>query len=162
MLAPVSTWVKAMMLADFSLAIVHHLTMFALVTVLVLQITLVRPAMDAARISRVARLDRAYGPLALLMLVAGFARVFYGLKDPGFYVSNPVFWAKIAAFLAVAVLSIVPTRLFLRWARASIADITYRPSADDISTARRYLHLEAAVFLTIPILAAAMARGLGL
>jgi len=150
------------MFVDFILATAHHLTMLFLVMLLFTQIVLVQAPMDAARIGRSAALDRAYGGLALLMLAFGFARVFFSLKDPSFYVSNPVFWAKIGAFVLVGLLSIRPTLLFLRWARMSASDTAFQPPANETDSVRRFLRLEAIVFMTIPILAAAMARGIGI
>ncbi len=117
--------------------------------------------MAPARIATLARIDTAFGGLAALMLAAGFGRVFFGLKGSEFYLANPVFWAKIAAFVVVGALSAVPTVKFIGWARAAAADGEFRPEADDVRFARRFMHLEALVFILIPILAAMMARGYG-
>ena len=45
----------------------------------------------------------------------GFARVYWGAKGPAFYLHNPVFHAKVGAFLLVGVLSILPTVRIAQW-----------------------------------------------
>jgi len=150
------------MLTDLILAIVHHLLIFALVAVLVMELMLVRPEISNAQVRYVGRLDIAYGAIAGLILVVGFGRVFYGAKGADFYLHNWVFWAKIAAFLAVGVLSAPPTLRILRWRSAAQADRNYRPPSAEVLTVRRFMHYEAMVFVLIPVFAALMARGYGL
>ena len=149
------------MLLDLVLGLAHHLIMFALVGVLVVEMMLVRRDMAPARMATLARIDAAFGGLAALMPAAGFGRVFFGLKGSEFYLGNPVFWAKIAAFLVVAALSVVPTVKIIRWARAAAADAGFRPDVGEVQFARRFMLLEALVFILIPVLAAMMARGYG-
>ena len=67
----------------------------------------------------------------------------------------------MAAFAAVALLSIAPTIRIVRWRRALAGDAAFTPAAADIANVRRFLWTEAAVFALIPAFAAAMARGYG-
>ena len=96
------------------------------------------------------------------IVAVGFLRVWFGGKGPDFYLSNPVFWAKIAAFGAVGLLSIVPTVRILAWRRALVGDHAFSPAPADIERVRRFLSLELMVFPLIPIFAALMATGYGL
>ena len=105
------------MTVDFLLSALHFLLAFALAAILAAQGVLLRPGLSAQSLSAAANLDRIYGATAGLLLVAGFGRVFYGAKGSQFYLDNPVFWAKIACFAAVAVLSIPPTVRLIRWTR---------------------------------------------
>ena len=150
------------MSVDLILAIAHHLGVFAVAGIIAAEWALVRTDMSRARIRQVATIDMAYGLAAGLVLLAGFARVFFGLKGPEFYLQNPVFWAKIGAFILVGVLSMAPTLVFLAWRNKAKSDPSFVPSGDEIASVRRYIKLEAHVFVLIPILAAAMARGYGL
>lgn len=150
------------MLTDLILAILHHLLIFALLAILVMELMLVRPEMSRSQVLYVGRLDIAYGAIAVLILVVGFGRVFFGDKGPAFYLLNWVFWAKIAAVVAVGVLSVPPTLRIVRWRAAALADANYRPPSAEVTFARRFMHYEAMVFPLIPIFAAAMARGYGL
>src|SRR5829696_670517 len=116
------------MLTDLLLAIAHHLLIFALLAVLVMQIALMKPGLDAALLSRIVRLDMAYGVIAGVIIVVGFARVFFGLKGPEYYLANHFFWAKIAAFVAVGLLSVAPTIRIRGWWAQARARPSFSPS----------------------------------
>jgi putative membrane protein len=150
------------MLTDLLLAIAHHLLMFALLGLLATEMMMLRPGLASDRIIRLSRLDLAYGIVAGLILVVGFSRVFFGIKDPWFYLANPVFWAKIGAFALVGLISIAPTRRILHWRKAVAADATFSPAESEMARVKLLMHYEGAAFLSIPVFAALMARGYGL
>jgi putative membrane protein len=147
---------------DFFLASVHHLIVFGIASVLAAELALMRPAaMSPHTVRLLGRFDAAYGLLALAILFAGFARVWHGAKGADFYMDNPVFWAKIAAFGVVGILSIRPTLRIAAWQKLLRADAAFVPPLEEIDTLRRILLAEIHVFALIPVLAAAMARGIG-
>src|SRR5690606_19430094 len=78
---------------DLALAIFHHLLVFALAAVLAMEATLLRDVLSGNRLVRLARIDRAYGLVALMVVVVGVGRVLFGLKGWEFYVYNASFWA---------------------------------------------------------------------
>jgi putative membrane protein len=149
-------------MSDLVLAILHHLLILSLAGLLAVERVLARPGLSGASLGTLARIDAAYGATAGLILVVGFCRVYWGAKGPAFYLENPVFWAKIAAFAVVGLLSILPTIAILKWRKQAKADPAFTPAADDLAKVRRVLGLELVVFALIPIFAAAMARGYGL
>jgi putative membrane protein len=149
------------MTTDFLLAIAHHLLIFALVAVLAAQTVLVRPGLPGNALVRLGGLDRAYGILAGMILIVGFSRVFFGLKGWEYYIYYWVFWAKLAAFGVVGLLSIRPTMRIAEWTRRAKADANHVVPDSEIASVRAYLRAEGAVFVLIPIFAAAMARGIG-
>ena len=146
---------------DLVLAIAHHLLIFALAAVLVMELMVVRPEMGPAQIVRVSRFDAFYGALAALVLIVGFGRVFFGLRGSAYYFGNWAFWAKIAAFVIVGLLSIQPTMRIRAWRQALAANPDFRPPAAEALGLRRSIHLEAAVFALVPVFAAIMARNSG-
>ncbi|HVQ08159.1 MAG TPA: DUF2214 family protein [Allosphingosinicella sp.] len=150
------------MMTDLILAIAHHLLAFALLGILFAQYAIVRPGLAGAGLNRVRMFDRFYGLFAGLLIVVGVLRVIYGLKGPDFYLANPVFWAKMAAFLAVGLLSIPPTLRILAWGRRATADPDFVVPDAEISRVHIWLGVELAVFVLIPAFAATMARGIGL
>ena len=91
---------------DAALAIAHHLLMFALLAILVMELTMTRPGLKGAQLGRLAALDLSYGAVAGFIIAVGVARVFLGLKDPGYYFANIFFWLKIICFIMVAMLSV--------------------------------------------------------
>ena len=149
-------------MTDLVLAIVHHLIVFGLASVLAAELALMRPAaMSPQTVRLLGRFDAAYGVLALAILVVGFLRVKFGAKGPEFYTHNPVFWAKIAAFAALGLISIKPTLRILAWQKRAKADAAFVPALDQVNALRRTMLLEIHVFALIPIFAAMMARGIG-
>ncbi len=147
---------------DLVLAILHHLLILSLAGLLAVERVLVRPGLSGEPLRILAKMDAAYGATAGLILVVGFCRVYWGVKGPAFYLENLVFWAKIAAFGVVGLLSISPTIIILRWGKQAKADPAFTPSDADVAKVRRALGWELIVFALIPIFAAAMARGYGL
>ena len=145
-------------LLDALLAIAHHLLAFALAIVLTMEIMLTRRDIDAPRMTYLSRLDIAFGAVAAGILVIGIGRVLYGLKGPEYYVANGFFWAKMAAFAGVGLLSIRPTMSIIRWRASVRANAEFRPAPGDVMAVRRLMHYEAMLFTLIPIFAALMAR----
>jgi putative membrane protein len=141
---------------DLSLAIGHHLLVFTLFGVLVAELVLVGAAMEPASVRRIARIDLWYGVVAGVILALGFARAIFAAKGWDYYQHNVFFWAKIATFALVGLLSVPPTLAYIRWRKAGVA-----PTLAEVTAVRRYLWAEVALFALLPIFAAAMARGYG-
>ena len=150
------------MILDAFLAVIHHLCVFGLFVILAAEMTLVRPGISAETVMRVVRIDGLYGILAGLTLVAGGLRVFYGAKGAAFYAHNPVFWIKLGLFLVIGLLSIPPTLNYIRWRKALRSNLNALPDAAAMQTTRKLIHIEFGLLFLLPILAAMMARGIGL
>lgn len=147
---------------DLIFAILHFLLIFVLVAIMTMELMLLRPGLGGKALGRLGRIDGAYGGTAVALIVVGFLRVFLGATDASFYLTNWVFWAKIAAFVAVGLISIKPTLDILRWSREARGDGGYVVPEAEVKSARTFLHAETAVFILIPIFASLMARGYGL
>jgi len=147
---------------DLVLAVAHHLAVFSLVAIFAAEFALLRPGLAGNRLLQLSALDRAYGGLAGLVIVIGITRVIFGQAGWEYYVSNWAFWLKMAAFVAVGLLSVPPTRAILAWRRAIATDHAYAPPEPDIRAAKRFVHYQAAAFLLIPAFAAAIPRIHGL
>lgn len=148
--------------AYFVLAIAHHLAVFGLFGLLVSEIALLRRAMPAPEIARLARVDGLYGLLSVLVIAIGVARAVWGGKGAAYYIENPFFWAKMAAFAAVGLLSIKPTMVFISWRRRIQTEPTWSPGPGELAAIRPWIMAEVGGFALIPIFAAAMAQGVGL
>ena len=91
----------------------------------------------------------------------GVSRVIWGAKPAAFYLESITFWLKMAALVAVALLSIRPTIRYAGWRRALDEGGASLPSDEAVEWARRMINLQLGVFLLIPTFAALMARGIG-
>ena len=140
---------------DLWLAIGHHLIIFALFGILAAELVLVARGMslDVAKLSRV---DSWYGALAGAIVIVGFSRAIFAAKGWAYYSHNAFFWAKIATFVLVALLSVPPTLHYLKWRRNGET-----PSPADVDRVKRFLYAEVFLFAFLLIFAAAMARGYG-
>jgi len=147
---------------DLVLAVLHHLLILSLAGLMMAGFVLARPGVTGAGLKTLAGIDASYGGTSVLVLLVGFSRVFLGAKGSAFYLENPVFWAKIAAFGVVGLLSIAPTIAILKWRKQAKADPTFVPADIDLARVRKVMLAELLVFALIPIFAAAMARGYGL
>jgi len=143
---------------DLILAVSHHLAVFTYVAIFAAEFALLRPGLAGPRLLQLGRLDAAYGAVAGLVIVIGIIRVLFGASGWEFYAGNWAFWAKMAAFLAMGLLSIKPTMDILRWRKAAIADASYAPPAAEIRAARRFVHAEALALACIPLFAAVIPR----
>ena len=121
------------MAADLILAILHHLLAFLLAGVLAAEFVLVRRGLGGRNLSVLGHVDGAYGALAGAIILVGAGRVIFGLKGWEYYVYNHAFWAKMAAFALVGILSIAPTRRILRWRKdKSIKDANHKEDLLDL------------------------------
>jgi len=141
---------------DLQLAIAHHLIIFALFGILAIELVLVRRGLTLETVSRIARFDIWYGALAGAIVVVGFSRAIFAAKGWAYYSHNAFFWAKIATFALVAILSVPPTIRYIMWQRAGAT-----PSEGEVKRVQLFLYAELVLFAFLPIFAAAMARGYG-
>lgn len=148
------------MIKDALLAYAHYISMFVLVSILVGELFLFRKDLPMVNLRRLASIDLWYGIVAALVVATGLGRVFLGTKGPDFYAHNHVFWTKMALFVIVAVLSIVPTIAFIKWNRRAPAGDTFAFADGEYTRISRILWLEIGGLILIPLCATFMARGL--
>lgn len=149
------------MTLDALLAIAHHLSVFSLVALLVVELVTMRPPMAATEIRRFSRYDGFYGLAAIAVVVVGIARINLGAVPAEFYMHNAFFWLKMTALGIIAVLTIHPTVRAGAWRKAVAADQAYAVPEDEVRRVRRTLQLQLLILPIVPISAALMARGIG-
>ena len=116
--------------------------------------------LNAAVVERLAKIDMVYGASAIAVLLTGAARVIWGAKGMGWYLTNPLLHVKFTLFIVVGLLSIGPTLAYLRWRRALRADGTL-PDALQVRNTRRLVMVQAHILPLVPLAAVFMARGFG-
>ena len=149
-----------MLTRDALLAYAHFLCIFALASLLVGELFILRKTLPGDLVRRLQGIDRWYGIVAGLVIASGLARLFLGLKGAAFYTHNPVFWTKMGLFVAVALLSIGPTVAYVRWNARRENDGSMVLDDAEFGRLRALLWLQVVLFAFIPLCASFMARGL--
>ena len=121
------------MLTDLILAILHHLAIVTLIVLLAIEFALLKPGLTGCDLRRLIKVDAFYGASAGLVIAVGICRVIWGAKGADFYLSNPWFWAKMASFAAIGLLSIPPTLALLKWRKMLKQDSQFLPPDTDIT-----------------------------
>jgi putative membrane protein len=116
--------------------------------------------MNARVVERLVRVDMIYGIAAILVLLSGLARTYWGIKGGGWYWTNWLLHLKIGMFVGVALMSIKPTLMFRRWSRELKATGAL-PGEAQVREARKWVMIQAHVIAIIPIAAVFLARGFG-
>ncbi|WP_250464825.1 DUF2214 family protein [Microbulbifer litoralis] len=142
-------------------AFLHHLTAFALVAALAVELVLLGQKLTLASARKLQIVDRVLGISAGTLLVVGLLRVFYFEKGAAYYFQNGAFHAKLTLFLLAALLSIYPTVRFIRWRKSLKQDRLPEVSERQVKMMRRIVHIELAAIVGILLAAAMMARGIG-
>jgi putative membrane protein len=146
------------MFTDALWASAHHLAAFTLAAMLAVEagLLLAGQPLTRERLRLLSLADGLYGASAAAVLVVGLLRAVFGAKGWDFYAGNPLFWIKLGLFVVIGLVSIVPTVRIIRWRRA--AEL---PSAAAQAATLKLVLLQGALLLTLPLLAAFMARGFG-
>lgn len=148
-------------LLDALLSVAHFLALLVMVGALSGELFVMRLGPSPATLPLLARMDALYGGSSVLLIAAGLCRVFFGLKDASYYLGSHAFWGKMAVFILIGLLSIMPTMRFMQWKRAVAADAAFTPPEGQWKGARRIVMIEAHLLIVVVIFAALMARGIG-
>jgi putative membrane protein len=150
-----------MLLHYASLSWLHFVFAFILVGALAAESFILRLPIDSRTARVLLRADMFYGVSSILLILAGISRVLWGEKGWAYYQVQPFFWAKMATFAAIGILSITPTRAFMRWVKAFNADATFAPPEAEVKKVRRLVTIEVHLVALLLLFATLMARGIG-
>jgi putative membrane protein len=143
------------------LAYAHILAILTLVVFISSEAALCRPGwLNAKVVERLPVVDRVYGIAAGAVLLTGLARTWWGIKGTAWYWSNGLLHAKLGLFLAIGLMSIKPTLMYIRW-RRELRATGAMPSDGEVRTARKWVMVQAHIIAIIPIFAVFLARGFG-
>lgn len=146
---------------DAGLAWLHFVFAFVFVGALAAELFVLRLPINAQVARLLLRIDLFVGVSAVGVIVAGVSRVIWGAKGWLYYQAEPMFWAKMATFAVIGLLSIIPTRAFFRWIKAANADPAFTPPATELKGVRRAVMIETHLVALLVLFAALMARGIG-
>lgn len=150
------------MLTDALLAFLHFTAIFVLVTLMTAEAVVLRPDMTPATVRRLSRYDLFYFLSAMIVLATGLLRLLYGAKGVDFLIHNPWFHAKMTVFVLIALCSLPPTLAIAKWRKQANKLPEFVPTPAEIKKARRWVMIEAHLFILLPLCAVMMARGIGM
>ena len=143
-------------------AFLHHIAAFTLFAALVVELILIREVLTVGTARRLQVADMVFGISAGVLIVIGLLRVFYFEKGATYYFHTWTFITKLALFLIIGLVSIIPTLEFLSWRKAVKQGQAPSVSPERLSTLRSIIHWELVGIVVIILMAALMAKGVGL
>jgi putative membrane protein len=147
------------MTATITAAYLHHLAAFVVLAALMVELVLLKGELTTMSARSVLRMDMAYGMAALVVLVAGFVRVFYTEKGSAYYFDSASFLLKLGLFIVVGLLSVYPTIKFVGWRKALREGRVPDFDAATRRKVRMLIHIELTLLFVIILMAIMMARG---
>jgi putative membrane protein len=139
-------------------AFIHYVAVMLLIAGLLGEHLQLKQALTAAEARTLQRLDIIYGGSATLVLVTGIMRM-YLEKGTAYYLQNGPFHALLGVFVVVALLSIYPTVVFLRWRADTRAGRGQRLAPGQLEKLQMILRVEMTLMLLAPFFATWMAHG---
>lgn len=136
----------------------HYLGMMAMMALLVMEHLLFNEKLDLARSRLLLRIDALYGTLAGIQIGTGIWRMWLE-KGSAYYLSNPLFHAKIGLFALVGLLSLYPTLTFLAWRTGLRQQQAPQIAPGKARLVTMIIRLELLGLLLIPLLATLIADG---
>jgi putative membrane protein len=140
-------------------AFLHHLCAFTLVSAIAIEFALIRQELTLSSARRLQVTDMVLGIAAGALLAIGLLRVFFFEKGADYYFHSHAFMTKFSVFIAVGLLSIIPTMEFLSWRRAVKAGQVPTIRAKKRRLVTAVIHGELFATVIILLSAAIMARG---
>jgi putative membrane protein len=140
-------------------AFLHHLCAFTVVAALAIEFILIGQEFSHPTAKRLAITDGVLGAAAGLLFVIGLCRVFFFEKGADYYFHSHAFMTKFSVFIAVALISIIPTVEFLSWRKALKAGQVPAVKPEKLRFIKKIIHGELAAVVIIVLCAAIMARG---
>jgi len=139
-------------------AFIHYVAIMLLIASLLGEHLVLKQALTAAEARTLQRLDIIYGGSAALVLVTRIMRM-YLEKGTAYYLQNGPFHALLGVFVVVALLSIYPTVVFLRWRADTRAGRGQQLAAGQLKKLQMILRVEMTLMLLAPFFATWMAHG---
>jgi putative membrane protein len=143
-------------------AFLHHLAAFVLFAALIVEFVTIKDEITVRVAQRLLKADAVLGVAAAILLGVGILRVIYFEKGADYYLHSVPFIAKFSLFVLTALLSIYPTVRFMAWRPAVRKGQPPVIDAGAVRKIRRVLHIELAGVFVIILMAALMARGVGM
>ncbi|MCF8379421.1 MAG: DUF2214 family protein [Bacteroidales bacterium] len=140
-------------------AYLHFIGIMALMGTLVYEHMILKPGLNQSQIKSLAGIDLVYGMAAIIVLATGLLRWLVYEKGYDFYMSNPLFHIKLTLFVIMGVLSIFPTRKFLKWRKQLKQGNMPIIDKAAIGSTLMLIRIQLLILVIIPLLAVLISMG---
>ncbi len=139
----------------------HLVAAGAGVGLLMVESWLCRRVPDRLQVRLLGQVDLAYQLALIGGLATGLARALYFGQTAEYYLSNRLFWLKIAIFLMIAGVAVIPSLQYVRWNREARTAPAFAPLTRDLVRVRSGIALGLGFWFILPLLGILIARGYG-
>jgi putative membrane protein len=136
----------------------HYMSFMLMMASLLGEHLLLKQELAMTQARTVQRLDVIYGASATAVLVTGIMRMFLE-KGVAYYNHHVGFHILVGIFVIIALLSIYPTVIFLRWRSDTRSGKGQQLAHEQYRKMQMIIRLEMALLLLAPFFATWMARG---
>jgi putative membrane protein len=137
---------------------IHYVAIMLLIASLLGEHLLLKPELTAVQARTIQRLDIVYGSSAVIVLITGIMRMFLE-KGVAYYNHHIAFHILFGIFVIAGVLSIYPTRLYLRWRSDILAGRGQQLAPAQFRKIQMIVRVEMTLLLLAPFFATWMAHG---
>lgn len=142
-------------------AYLHYLGFLLIFAALTVENFTLKKELTVDEAKKIVLADAVYGLSATVVFITGMLRVMYFGKGADYYLSNPVFYAKIILFSAIGAISLYPTVSFFSWVKNLRVGQPPTLELAKFSRISWLVKAELCGLVLLPLLAALMARGIG-
>lgn len=136
----------------------HYMSIMLMMASLLGEHLLLKQELAMTQARTVQRLDIIYGASAAVVLITGVIRMFLE-KGVAYYNHHIGFHILVGIFVIVALLSIYPTVIFLRWRSGARSGKGQQLAREQYRRMQMIIRLEMALLLLAPFFATWMAHG---
>jgi putative membrane protein len=137
---------------------IHYIGILLLIASLLGEHLMLKQQLTMAEAGTLQRLDTLYGASAAIVLLTGIMRMFLE-KGVAYYDHHIAFQILFGIFVIVALLSIYPTVIFLRWRSDTRAGRGHQLDRGQFRKLQMIVRLEMTLLLLAPFFATWMAHG---
>lgn len=138
----------------------HYIGIMALMGALITEHVMLKPGITKDQIKSLAMVDLIYGISAAIVLISGLLRWFVvDIKGAEFFTKNPLFHIKLTLFVVIVLISLYPTKKFLKWRKQAKLEEP-GPGEKDIKKQLMFIRIELLLLAIIPLLAVMIAGGI--
>jgi len=122
---------------------------------------LCRRPLDRLQVRLLGQVDMGYQLALIGSLATRLGRALYFGQAADYYLSNRLFWLKIAIFVMIAIVAIAPSLQYIRWNREARSAPAFAPLTREVERVRSSVALGLGLWLILPLIGILVARGYG-